>query len=109
MEQVYDSMAYGDSSAPIKNKNANKANDNASLKVVRKTMASTQPIKAYRDVTPASVSQSVLSREFVKLPNPELRVYIEPHFASGDQVPIPGYYTVFNVYEHDHYTLSQIK
>jgi len=42
---------------------------------------------------------------FHKLPNPELQLYIYPHFAGNDQIPIPGYYTEFNVYEKTHYAL----
>jgi len=42
---------------------------------------------------------------FNKLPNPELKLYVYPHFA-GKGVPIPGYYTVFNAYENGHYILE---
>lgn len=46
------------------------------------------------------------SREtFRKLPNPELTVYVYPHFAGTEEVPIPGYYTEFNAYEKTHYAL----
>lgn len=46
------------------------------------------------------------SGEFRKLANPELRLYVFPHFAGKDQVPVPGYHTVFNAYDHDHYALA---
>jgi len=42
-------------------------------------------------------------RGFHKIPNPELRMYIYPHLAGRDQIPVPGYMTVFNVYEQDNY------
>lgn len=42
---------------------------------------------------------------FHKLPNPELQMYVFPHLAGKDEVPIPGYYTAFNAYTQDHYAL----
>jgi conjugative transfer region lipoprotein (TIGR03751 family) len=42
---------------------------------------------------------------FHKLPNPELKMYVFPHLAGNDEVPVPGYYTVFNAYTQDHYAL----
>ena len=45
-------------------------------------------------------------KDFYSLPNPELTMYVFPHFAGKDEVPIPGYDTVFNAYEHAHYFLS---
>lgn len=43
--------------------------------------------------------------DFKKIPNPELKLYVYPHFTGKEEVPIPGYYTFFNVYDHDHYML----
>jgi len=43
---------------------------------------------------------------FNKIPNPELKLYVYPHFAGKEGVPIPGYYTVFDAYENDHYILK---
>jgi conjugative transfer region lipoprotein (TIGR03751 family) len=42
---------------------------------------------------------------FQKLPNPELKMYVYPHLATDSEVPIPGYFTVFNVYTRDYYAL----
>ncbi len=42
---------------------------------------------------------------FHKIHNPELKMYVYPHLAGKDQVPIPGYYTAFNAYTQDHYAL----
>jgi hypothetical protein len=44
---------------------------------------------------------------FYKLSNPELKMYVFPHLAGKDQLPIPGYYTVFNAYTQDHYALQR--
>lgn len=50
---------------------------------------------------PARVDNS-----FHKLPNPTLKIYVYPHFARNDELPVPGYETVFNAYERDHYFLQ---
>ena len=44
---------------------------------------------------------------FRKLPNPELTMYVYPHVAGNAQIPIPGYATVFHVYERDPYSVLQ--
>ena len=47
----------------------------------------------------------VTNRAFHKLPNPELKMYVFPHLAGKDEVPVPVYYTAFNAYTQDHYAL----
>ena len=49
------------------------------------------------DLSPQAADRA-LRRDFRKLPNPQLVLYVYPHFsAAGD--PIPGYATWFTVYE----------
>jgi conjugative transfer region lipoprotein (TIGR03751 family) len=45
-------------------------------------------------------------QDFYKMPNPELKMYVFPHFSGADEVPIPGYETRFSAYDHAHYILS---
>ena len=47
-----------------------------------------------------------LSDEFKKVPNPELRIYIYPHLAGNEELPIPGYWTMSNVCGKDHYEVT---
>ena len=54
----------------------------------------------------ASQQSNDVLHDFHKLPNPELKMYIYPHLAGKEQLPIPGYYTVFNGYTQDHYALA---
>jgi conjugative transfer region lipoprotein (TIGR03751 family) len=42
---------------------------------------------------------------FVRLPNPDLVLYVFPHLATDEDVPIPGYSTVLPLYERVHYAL----
>ena len=42
---------------------------------------------------------------FPRLPNPTLVMYVFPHLAGKDQVPVPGYATAFPLYERVEYAL----
>lgn len=85
MEQVYDSMQH--SAIPRK------------IKPI-KNLAQEEERTALNQV---SVSRA--TNTFNKITNPELKIYIYPHLSGTEEVPIPGYTTVFNAYERDHYTL----
>jgi conjugative transfer region lipoprotein (TIGR03751 family) len=52
-----------------------------------------------------SLPQIASNSDFHKLANPELKMYVYPHLAGKDEVPVPGYYTAFNAYTQDHYAL----
>lgn len=44
--------------------------------------------------------------QFRRLPNPDLVMYVYPHLAGGtEQVPIPGYSTVFPLYSRTPYAM----
>jgi conjugative transfer region lipoprotein (TIGR03751 family) len=42
---------------------------------------------------------------FPRLPNPTLVMYVYPHLATEERVPIPGYATTFPLYLHVEYAL----
>ena len=42
---------------------------------------------------------------FPRLPNPTLVMYVFPHLAGESQAPVPGYTTVFPMYEQVEYAL----
>ncbi|ECV4289262.1 TIGR03751 family conjugal transfer lipoprotein [Salmonella enterica] len=42
---------------------------------------------------------------FRRLPNPDLELYIFPHLAGSESVPVPGYTTVFPFYNRVQYAL----
>lgn len=95
MEQVYDS---------VDEQNNNIANQ-GNLNQLRQQVSLSQ--KTQTSSLAGSVSANAVSQQFHKLPNPELKMYVFPHLSGQDQVPIPGYFTAFNVYEHDYYALPQ--
>lgn len=43
--------------------------------------------------------------QFARLPNPDLVMYVFPHLAGSDPVPIPGYSTVFSLYARPQYAM----
>lgn len=45
-----------------------------------------------------------MNSRFVRLPNPDLEMYVYPHLAKG-KYPIPGYVTVFSMFESVQYAL----
>jgi conjugative transfer region lipoprotein (TIGR03751 family) len=87
MEKVYDSM-----------KKPEKEKDWIAAQPLDKRAA------VRNDFQAISASKKRLN-EFHKIPNPELQMYIYPHLAGRDQIPVPGYTTAFNVYERDHYEI----
>ena len=46
-----------------------------------------------------------IETRFARLPNPTLVMFIFPHLAGADAVPVPGYATRFPLYERTHYAL----
>ena len=50
-------------------------------------------------------AQSEIHRQFHRLPNPDLVMYVFPHLAGTDPVPVPGYTTVFPLYQRVQYAM----
>ncbi|MDE2052440.1 MAG: TIGR03751 family conjugal transfer lipoprotein [Gammaproteobacteria bacterium] len=48
---------------------------------------------------------SEIDREFKRLPDPDLIMYVFPHLTGRNPVPIPGYSTVFPFYSEVHYAM----
>lgn len=46
-----------------------------------------------------------LEAKFRHIPNPTLYMFVAPHLATENDVPIPGYLTEFKMWERDHYAL----
>lgn len=51
----------------------------------------------------ASPAHDAIEVRFARLPNPDLRMYVFPHLAGPQQVPVPGYVTAFPMYERVEY------
>ena len=48
-------------------------------------------------------------RQFRRLPNPDLVMYVFPHLAGTDPVPVPGYSTVFPLYQRVQYAMPGVR
>ena len=46
-----------------------------------------------------------LDAHFPRLPNPTLLMYVFPHLAGAERVPVPGYATTFPMYRQVEYAL----
>lgn len=46
-----------------------------------------------------------IAQKFKRLPNPDLVMFAFPHLATADGVPVPGYMTVFPMFETNHYAM----
>lgn len=53
----------------------------------------------------ALTDYGALSARFMRVSNPTLVMYIFPHLAGVHRVPVPGYSTVFPLYERTEYAL----
>lgn len=51
------------------------------------------------------MAQNEIYRQFHRLPNPDLVMYVFPHLAGSDPVPVPGYSTVFPFYQRVQYAM----
>lgn len=50
-------------------------------------------------------ARTELDTFFLRLPNPALVMYVYPHLAGAERVPVPGYATTFPMYERVEYAL----
>lgn len=50
-------------------------------------------------------AQNEIYSQFKRLPNPDLVMYVFPHLTGTDPAPIPGYSTVFPLYQRVQYAM----
>lgn len=50
-------------------------------------------------------AQREIFQQFKRLPNPDMLIFVFPHLAGSDPVPVPGYSTVFPFYQRVQYAL----
>ena len=57
------------------------------------------------DTAYTRTAENEIEALFVRLPNPDLVMYVFPHLATEEGLPVPGYTTVFPMYERVVYAL----
>jgi conjugative transfer region lipoprotein (TIGR03751 family) len=74
--------------------------DHARAQLGRAPGASEEDLRGYvRD------AQTEIRAMFARLPNPTLVMFVFPHLAGAEAVPVPGYATSFPMYERVEYAL----
>ena len=74
--------------------------------VLRRPLAPSNPndlidsLDAYTRTAATEIYQ-----QFERLPNPDMLMFVFPHLAGTEPVPVPGYTTVFSFYERTHYAM----
>lgn len=58
-----------------------------------------------RNAAYTRTARNEIDRQFHRLPNPDLVMYVFPHLAGTDPVPVPGYTTVFPFYQRVQYAM----
>lgn len=110
MEQVYDGMGVHSSGTnPSKIPDSPQATGSDSSNQGGETGMALirQTVNTPNNPVGRKTSTAVETNTFRKLPNPELTLFVYPHLTGNAEVPIPGYATVFNAYDRDHYALPQ--
>lgn len=62
-----------------------------------------RPVKDDLPSGPAHQALDAIEARFVRLANPTLILYVYPHLAEKERVPVPGYFTAFPLYERTEY------
>lgn len=63
----------------------------------------TQPLQD--NAAYSRTAQNEIYSQFKRLPNPDLVMYVFPHLAGSDPAPVPGYTTVFPLYQRVQYAM----
>lgn len=109
MEQIYDHPGK----IAAKNKSSeNSANtfevtpDNSSgdMQKIRNETKDQIKLSSASKLTENVVSQNTW-QSFHKVANPTLKLYVYPHLAGSNELPVPGYTTAFNAYEKEYWKL----
>ncbi|EJN2898432.1 TIGR03751 family conjugal transfer lipoprotein [Salmonella enterica] len=50
-------------------------------------------------------AENEVQAQFKRLPNPDMTMYVFPHLTEGENVPVPGYTTVFPLHSRVNYAL----
>jgi conjugative transfer region lipoprotein (TIGR03751 family) len=69
----------------------------------------TQQVRADQSLNLSAYTRTTekeINNLFPILSNPMLSMYVYPHLASDEQLPVPGYTTAFLLYEKNYYAMA---
>lgn len=100
MSQIYQDET-GNGSIGTNNANAAAANNQSNIR------ARLQNVSQINDSAYVSMGADKVNSEFKRLPDPEVPIYIYPHFVrlNGQSYPKPGMTTEFFLYKRNHFAL----
>lgn len=98
MEQAYNGAISGTDDTTTKTTNTINLNQ---------ARLSLQPVMLESNIQDTDTEANSINNQFPRLPNPNVVMYVYPHLAGTDpnQVPVPGYSTVFPMYDHVYYAM----
>lgn len=101
MEQAYNGAISGSDDTTAKITGTTNA---INLNQVRSRL---QPVMVESNIQDTDIEANSINNQFPRLPNPNVVMYVYPHLAGTDpnQVPVPGYSTVFPMYDHVYYAM----
>ncbi|MFW0887927.1 TIGR03751 family conjugal transfer lipoprotein [Pseudomonas sp. P105] len=65
----------------------------------------TEPLVPSSTTPYTRTAQTEIHQQFHRLPNPDLVMYVFPHWAGTESVPVPGYSTVFPLHQRVQYAM----
>ncbi len=65
----------------------------------------TEPLVPSSTMPYTRTAQTEIHQQFHRLPNPDLVMYVFPHWAGTESVPVPGYSTVFPLHQRVQYAM----
>lgn len=72
---------------------------------LRRPLAPSQARPLEDNATFTRTAQNEIYSQFKRLPNPDMVMYVFPHLAGSDLAPVPGYTTVFPLYQRVQYAM----
>jgi conjugative transfer region lipoprotein (TIGR03751 family) len=77
----------------------------ARLSLRRPLADSSPPLPLADNAAYTRTAANEIYQQFHRLPDPDLVMYVFPHLSGTDPVPVPGYSTVFPLYQHVQYAM----
>jgi conjugative transfer region lipoprotein (TIGR03751 family) len=104
MENIYDEVGKSQTlhDTAASKSNIQRSQNPSDLNVVREIVKTTSPSGDFSENPPVKNHWQGFHKEL----NPTLMLYIYPHLAGDEGLPVPGYRTAFTAYERDHYAFS---
>ncbi|WP_435633454.1 TIGR03751 family conjugal transfer lipoprotein [Carnimonas bestiolae] len=76
---------------------------NAARSELRRPISSTEMVGQEHQYT--RTAKNEIDSQFSCLPNPDMTMYVYPHLQGTENVPVPGYSTIFPLYSKPQYAM----